>query len=611
MNFEIDYKILLLIIIRVSAFIVISQVFFPKGISNVFKIMFSILFAFMLFPVIYKNVDIKLYGNEQYIFLILSETLIGLLIGIFVNLLFQLFSGIGSILDSQGGFSSSQVFDPMTNNNSSVIEKIFYWISLSVFIIFNGHHYFIRAFIFSYEKIGIGNLNISSDFLNSFIFAMLTIFRASFMIIIPIVIILIFVDVILGIISKIIPKINMIIVSFPFKIAVTISLLIISVKIIFTRFIDIYVDFNNLVFKVFSFAPVLFVFSDDKTEEATPHKKKKAKEEGNVAKSTFLVSAISILGVVLVIVLGKFILGELQKIMTYFLGDGIAYNYGGYDVVDIFKFVLPKILIVVLIPGIIFIGLSVISNIIQTGFLITPKLLKPNFKDFNPLNTIKNIFSIKSLFDLFRDFIIVTVLCYFSYQFIIDNMETFLRLGNFKINQSFSFVVPLFISIFTKIFGVVVAIAVVDFAIEKFRYNKKLKMTKQEVKEEFKQMEGDQQVKSQIRQKGKQIIMQNMMSNVKDSSVIITNPTHIAVALRYKQGEDMAPKLMAKGINHVAYRIKELAQENNVPIVEDKQLARFIYKNVELEAEIPQEIYKAVADILTYIFKLNNKSKKY
>ncbi len=136
-------------------------------------------------------------------------------------------------------------------------------------------------------------------------------------------------------------------------------------------------------------------------------------------------------------------------------------------------------------------------------------------------------------------------------------------------------------------------------------------MTKQEVKEEFKQMEGDQQVKSQIRQKGKQIIMQNMMSNVKDSSVIITNPTHIAVALRYKQGEDMAPKLMAKGINHVAYRIKEIAQENNVPIVEDKQLARFIYNNVELEQEIPQDIYKAVADILTYIFKLNNKSKKY
>ncbi len=125
LNFEIDYKILFLIIIRVSSFIVVSQVFFPRGISNVFKIMFSVIFAFMLFPIIYQNIEINLRGDEQYIFLILSETLIGLLIGIFVNLLFQLFSGIGSILDSQGGFSSAQVFDPMTNNNSSVIEKIF------------------------------------------------------------------------------------------------------------------------------------------------------------------------------------------------------------------------------------------------------------------------------------------------------------------------------------------------------------------------------------------------------------------------------------------------------------------------------------------------------
>ena len=154
---------------------------------------------------------------------------------------------------------------------------------------------------------------------------------------------------------------------------------------------------------------------------------------------------------------------------------------------------------------------------------------------------------------------------------------------------------------------IVGVIGIVDFAIEKFRYKKKLKMTKQEVKEEFKQMEGDPEVKAQIKQRAKQIIMQNIMSNVKDSSVIITNPTHISVALRYKQGKDSAPRLVAKGINHMAYRIKEIAQENNVPIVEDKYLARFIYKNVELEEEIPQEIYKAVANILTYIFKLNNK----
>lgn len=611
MSYEVDYRILFLVIIRVSSFIVVSNIFFPKGISNLFKIMFSVIFSFLVFPIVYEHVNIGINSYFHYIILILSEVLIGILIGTFVNLLFQLFSGIGSVLDTQGGFSSAQVFDPMTNNTSSVIERIFYWISLTVFVLLNGHHFFIRAFIFSYEKIGIGDLNLSESFLHSFIYGMLTIFKVSFMIVVPIIVILVFVDIILGIISKIIPKINLIVVSFPFKIMVTIAILIISVKIFFNRFTDIYLDFNKLIFRVFSVCPLIFICSDDKTEDPTPQRLKKAKEEGNVAKSSFLISAVSLAGVALIVIMGGFILDELKKILIYFLRDGISRNYGGYDVTEIFKILFPRFMMLILLPGIVFIVLSIISNIIQTGFLVTPKLLKPSFKDFNPISTIKNIFSIKSLFDLFRDMIVVIILCYLSYQFIRDNIESFLRLGNFRVNYSFSTVVPLFTSVFMKIFMVVFVIGVVDFVIEKFRYRKRMRMTKQEVKEEFKQMEGDPEVKAQIRQKGKQIIMQNMMSNVKDSSVVITNPTHISVALRYKQGEDMAPKLVAKGINHMAYKIKELANEHEVPIVEDKYLARFIYKNVELDEEIPEEIYKSVADILTYIFKLNSKKKRY
>lgn len=605
--YDLDFKILLLIMIRVSSFIVVSPVFFPKGINNIFKIIFSFAFSLILFSIIAPDIKITVQNEVQYIFLIFSEVIIGILIGIFVNLLFQLFSGIGSILDSQGGFSSAQIFDPMTNNNSSVIEKFFYWISLSVFIILNGHHYFIRAFIFSYDKIKIGDLNFTSNLLDSFVNTTFIIFRSSFMIIVPIIIVLIFVDVILGIISRIIPKINIIVISFPFKIVVTVGLLIISVKIIFNKFLSLYVDFNDLIFRIFSFAPVLFVFSDDKTEEPTPQKIKKTREEGNVAKSSFLISAISLVGIVIIIMMGGFILNEFKNILIHFLRDGVAYNYGPYDVVDIFKSVVFKSLMLIIVPSIVFVVLAIISNIVQTGFLITPKSLKPSFRDLNPISNIKNIFSIKALFDLFRDSIVIAILCYISYKFILDNIEEFFRISNFRIKYSFSSIVPLFMSIFLKIFMIVGVIGIVDFAIEKFRYKKKLKMTKQEVKEEFKQMEGDPEVKAQIKQRAKQIIMQNIMSNVKDSSVIITNPTHISVALRYKQGKDSAPRLVAKGINHMAYRIKEIAQENNVPIVEDKYLARFIYKNVELEEEIPQEIYKAVADILTYIFKLNNK----
>ncbi len=605
-----DLKILLLILIRVSSFFLVSPVFFPKGISNIFKIIFSFCLSFVLFSVGFPNLNITVQNGVQYIFLIFFEAIIGILIGIFVNLLFQLFSSIGSIIDSQGGFSSAQVFDPLTNNNSSIVEKLFYWISLSVFILLNGHHYLIKAFVFTYDKIKIGDFSITGNILNTFIDTIFTIFRASFMIIVPIIIVLIFVDIILGIISKIIPKINIIVISFPFKIAVTMVLLILSIKFIFNRFTTLYVDFNNLIFKIFSVAPILLVFSDDKTEDPTPQKLKKTKEEGNVAKSEFLSSAISILGVVAVILMGKYILNELKSIMIYFLKDGIAYSYASYDVVYIFKIIVKKLLVLIILPSTIFITLSIISNVIQTGFLVTPKLLKPNFKQLNPMSNIKSIFSIKALFDLIRDFIVILILCYVSYKFILDNIEEFYRISNFKIKYSFASIIPLFNSIFLKIFMIVGAIGVVDFGIEKFRYKKKLKMTKQEVKEEFKQMEGDPEVKAQIRQKGKQIIMQNMMSNVKDASVVVTNPTHISIALRYKQGEDSAPKVVAKGINHIAYKIKEIAQENDIPIVEDKYLARFIYKNVEIDQEIPEEIYKAVADILTYIFKLNSKRKK-
>ncbi len=604
---DLDFKILILIFIRVTSFFVVSPVFFPKGIHNIFKIVFSFVLSLIVFSMVSPSAKIIVYSGVQYIFLIFSEVIVGVSIGIFTNLIFNLFSSVGAMLDSQGGFSSSEIFDPITNNSSGIIERLFYWIALTTFLILNGHHYFIRAFILSYEKIRVGDLNFTENFINSFINAMAVLFRVSVMIVIPIIVILIFVDIILGIISRIIPKINIIVISFPLKILITISLLILSIEFIFNRFSNIYFDFNNLIFKIFSFAPIFFVFSDDKTEEPTQQKIKKTREEGNVAKSTFLVSAISFVGIILIIFIGSYILNELKGILVYFLRDGISYNYGPYDVVDVFKSITFKSMVLIIVPGLIFVGLAIISNFIQTGFLITPKALKPSFKSLNPLSNIKSIFNIKSLFDLLRDLVVIGILCYIAYRFIRNNVDEFFRISNFKIKYSFSSLIPLFMNIFFKIFMVVGVIGILDFAIEKFRYKKKLKMTKQEVKEEFKQMEGDPEVKSQIRQKAKQIIMQNMVSNVKNSSVVITNPTHISVALRYEQGKDLAPVLVAKGIDYMAYKIREIAQENDIPMVENKYLARFIYKNVELDQEIPQEIYRSVADILTHIFKLNKR----
>lgn len=608
---DLDIRILLLIIMRLTPFFVVSQVFFPKGVPPTLKIVFSLILSFIMFPIINERIIFTYISDLQYIFFILGEVLVGLSIGIFVNLLMNFFSGMGSLLDSQGGFSSAAVFDPMTNNSSSIVEKIFYWMSLAIFILLNGHHHFIKVFILSYEKLLIGAMYIEESFLKTFIEATLIIFKSSFMIVIPIVIILIFVDIILGIISKIIPKINLIVVSFPFKITVTLILIILSITFILDRFTDIYIDFNKLVFRIFMMCPIAFVFSDDKTEDPTPQKLKKTREEGNVAKSAFLISAVSLLGILIVILMGSFIFKDLRNLTIYFIRDGVSYNYKAFDVVDMFKIIMPKIFLIIIIPSVIFIVLSIISNIAQTGFLFTTKGIKPSFNELNPINNIKNIFSAKTLFDLFRDLIVVGLLCYFGYDFIVNNLESFFRTSNFRINLIFESISPLFISVFSKILMTVLIIGIFDFIIEKIKHRKKLKMTKQEVKEEFKQMEGDLEMKNKIKQFGRQLIMQNMMSNVKDSSVIITNPTHISIALRYKRGEDMAPIVVAKGLDHVAYRIKELAKENDIPIIENKYLARFIYKNVEIDSQIPEEIYKAVADILTYIYKLNEKKRYY
>ena len=163
------------------------------------------------------------------------------------------------------------------------------------------------------------------------------------------------------------------------------------------------------------------------------------------------------------------------------------------------------------------------------------------------------------------------------------------------------------INIFYRITLVLIVIALADFIYQKRQYKKEMRMTKQEIKEEIKQQEGDQQIKNKIRQKGRELASGRMMRKVPEATVVITNPTHIAVALKYEDGQEKAPILVAKGADLVALKIKEIAKENEIPIIENKPLARLIYKEVELDYEIPETMYQAVAEILAVIYKLKKK----
>ena len=189
------------------------------------------------------------------------------------------------------------------------------------------------------------------------------------------------------------------------------------------------------------------------------------------------------------------------------------------------------------------------------------------------------------------------------------NFEGIIKSGDIYLPYMFNIVLDLIKSILTSITLAVAVVAALDYGYEKFSHKKGLKMTKQEVKEEYKQMEGDPHIKGKIKQKQRQMANQRMMQAVPSSTVILTNPTHISIAIRYEQGKDTTPIVVAKGADEVAFRIREIAKSHDIPIIENVPLARLIYKEVDIDQEIPEEMYKAVAEVLVAVYKIKNKYK--
>ena len=215
------------------------------------------------------------------------------------------------------------------------------------------------------------------------------------------------------------------------------------------------------------------------------------------------------------------------------------------------------------------------------------------------------MFSVRTVVELLKDLVLVTIVGVVGYKFLKSRYVDILNLNILRFPILLDTFRQLAVSIFFKITLVMIFVAIADFVFQKKQFKKDMRMTKQEVKEEFKQEEGDPQIKGKIKQKQREMAMRRMMQSVPDATVVITNPTHLAVALKYDENEKGAPKVIAKGADYVAIKIKEKARESNVPIMENKPLARLIYKEVELDEEIPVSMYEAVAQILAVVMKLN------
>jgi len=254
-----------------------------------------------------------------------------------------------------------------------------------------------------------------------------------------------------------------------------------------------------------------------------------------------------------------------------------------------------------------FIGM--IGSYSQVGFLFTVDPLVPKFDRLNPFTGIKRvIFSKRSLIELIKGLLKVGIIGLIGWYSIESYIEESALIMDSDVLTIFFFLCKAAMSISFKIILVFVVIAALDYIVQRRLFENEIKMTKEEVKEENKQLEGDPLIKSRIRSIQRQLARRRMMQEVPKADVVITNPTHLAIALKYEFGKMDAPKVVAKGANLIAEKIKQIAIEHNIPIIEDKPLAQLIYKSVDIDESIPQEMYQAVAQILAYIYKIKNKN---
>ncbi len=345
--------------------------------------------------------------------------------------------------------------------------------------------------------------------------------------------------------------------------------------------------------------------AEDKTEKATEHKRQRAREEGSVARSMDLNS-------VAVLFAGVIALQFISGIMLIKIAGIFHYVYQNITKISITPLSLPRqvmgilqLMIPILAPVLLLVmaaGLGI--NFVQSGIVISAKSLTPRLNKISPLKGIKNLFSSRSLVELAKGILKMILVGWIGYAIIKKNLQDFWLLSGMEMGEIVSFMGRIMLEIYLKIGVLLIVLAVADYMYQKWNYEKNLRMTKQEVKDETKQYENPE-IKGRIRSVQRQMARRRMMAAVPKATVVVTNPTFIAVALRYSmQDKYSAPVVIAKGIRKIAERIREIAQQNDVPIIENKPLARSLYDTMEVGQEIPEVLYHAVAEILAQVFKM-------
>jgi flagellar biosynthetic protein FlhB len=349
----------------------------------------------------------------------------------------------------------------------------------------------------------------------------------------------------------------------------------------------------------------------EKTERATAKRRRDERRKGNVFMSKEVLILVSLLAAVYTLqILGTFILNTLVSGIDSFWNQAATFSYFSAEGMrQLYASGASMYLMAALIPLLVTGLVAVVITLAQTKGLVSWEKLRPKLSKLSPLKGLKNLFSIRGLVELLKSILKIIVLGYVIYAKYQERFMELPRLMEMEFPQILFYAAEFLADIITSAAVIFAFLAAADYLYQRWQYERDLRMSKQEVKEEYKQLEGDPHIKSKIRQKQREMAAGRMMQNVPEADVVIRNPTHYAVALRYEAGRDRSPVVVAKGTDLTALRIIRVAEENGVICMENKPLARGLYDNVPMDREIPEEFFAPVAEVLAFVYSTSKKDK--
>jgi flagellar biosynthetic protein FlhB len=349
----------------------------------------------------------------------------------------------------------------------------------------------------------------------------------------------------------------------------------------------------------------LQMFAGEKTEEATPKKRQEARQKGQVAKSMELPAAFILFASFLSFyVSGSYMKTQITHVFRSVFYDYLLLDITSSNVMMLFQQLFVQSMLIITPIFLVTVVVAIFSNYLQIGFLMTGDPLMMKFSKLNPLEGAKKIFSMRAVVDMLKSILKMTIIGYVVFTTLWDQKDQLMELARLPLENIFIFMSSITLKLGIKIGIVLIVMALFDYMYQKYEFEKSLKMSKQDIKDEYKKSEGDPLIKGKIREKQRRMAMQRMMQEVPKADVVITNPTHYAIALKYDPKNMQAPTVLAKGTDYIALKIKQVAKENRIITMENKPLARALYAQVEIGEAIPADMFQAVAEVLAYVYKM-------